>query len=90
MIHALRETCGHLAVRLLTPLLEDKRDFGWSYAVNPKKNEPRLPIRVCDEAAETIAGNSKTLTFVMESSHENLDRQIEVMRRKIGEANSPK
>jgi hypothetical protein len=87
---ALRETCGHLAVKLLAPLLEDKREFGWNYAVNPKENEPRLPIRVCDEAAETIAMHSKTLKFVMEGSHENLDRQIEVMRRKIAETSRPK
>lgn len=85
VVHALRETCGNLAVTLLAPLLEDKRTFGWTYGVNPKENEPRLPIRVCDEAAETIAMHSKELKFVMEGSHENLDRQIEVLRRKIAE-----
>jgi len=87
---ALRKTCGHLAVRLLTPLLEDKRDFGWSYTVRPNEDGPRLPIRVCDEAAETIAINSKSLRFVMEGSHENLDRQIAVMQHKIVEMNKSK
>jgi len=70
--------------------LDDKRTFGWNYAVNPKENEPRLPIRVCDEAAETLSMNSKGLKFVMEGSHDNLDRQIAVMRQKISEINRQK
>ena len=85
MVYVLRETCGFLASRLLTPLLEDKRDFGENYLVNPKENLLRLPTRICDAAAETIAMHSKTLKFVMRGSHENLDRQIEVMQRKIAE-----
>jgi hypothetical protein len=85
VIHALRESWSPWAIRLLSPLLEDKEDTGWNYAINPQENEPRLPIRVCDEAAETIAMQSKEFKFVMEGSHEKLDRQIKVMRRKIAE-----
>ena len=83
-VHALEETCGHLVVKLLTPLLDDKRETGGRYSVD------LLPIRVCDEAATTIASHSKTLTFVTEGVHENRDRQIEVMRRKIIEMNTQK
>jgi hypothetical protein len=85
LIHALRETCGDLSVGLLASLLEDKRNSGSDYSVNRDDNVPRLSIRVCDEAAETISKNSKTLKFVMEGSHQNLDRQIESMRQKIAE-----
>jgi hypothetical protein len=87
MVYVLRETCGTLASRLLAPRLEDKRDFGENYLVNPKENLLRLQTRICDAAAETIAMHSKTLKFVMQGSHEDLDRQIEVMRRKIAEVN---
>jgi hypothetical protein len=40
---------------------------------------------VCDEAAQTIAMQSKTLKFNVEGTLEDYDRQIEVMRRKIAE-----
>ena len=39
-------------------------------------------MRVCDEAAQTIAVHSKTLSFDMEGSLEDSDRQIELMRRR--------
>jgi hypothetical protein len=81
--HVLRETCGDLAIPLLKSLLEDKRAVGEAF--NPQGNGPRYPIRVCDEAAETIAMHSKTLKFDAEGIRENSDRQIEVMRRKIAE-----
>ena len=89
-IHALQETCGHLAANLLAPLLEDKRVTRESYPVTPGQDEPRLPIRICDEAAATIAMHSRELKFVLAGSHEDLDRQIEVVRRKLAEMNKPK
>ena len=44
-------------VDLLRPMLADMRTFGWDYAVVDGKIEPRLPIRICDEAAVTLASN---------------------------------
>jgi HEAT repeat protein len=90
VVLALRETCGHLAIRLLTPLLEDKRETGEEYNVNPNENQSCLPIRMCDEAAATIAMHSKALKFVMEGSHNHLDEEIKAMRRMIAEMKSSK
>ncbi len=84
VIYALRETCGDLAIPLLGALLDDKRARGGQTdSVNPAESGPHYPIRVCDEAAETIARHSKTLKFHMEGSREDSDRQIAVMRQKI-------
>jgi hypothetical protein len=88
--NALQETCGHLAIKLLAPLLEDKRDTDSRYNIHSGWSGPSLPVRLCDEAAATIAMHSKALRFVMEGSHENLDRQIATMRRQIAEMNAPK
>ncbi|MDB6024860.1 MAG: hypothetical protein JWM68_1083 [Verrucomicrobiales bacterium] len=84
MSQVLRKTQGEWSIDLLKRLLNDKRPAdGWTYAVIPHQNEPRLPIRICDEAAETISMNFPKLTFKMEGSHEQLDQQIEKMRRQI-------
>jgi hypothetical protein len=82
--HALRAARGEWAAELLAPLLDDSREAdGWDYAVNPAQNEPRLPIRICDEAAETIAGGNKDLPFELRGTHADLDHQIEVMQRAL-------
>jgi hypothetical protein len=83
LCHALRETRPEWAVDLLGPLLSDRRDTGWDYGVNLGQNEPRLSIRVCDEAAETIAMANPTLKFDLHGKHEQLDRQIDAIRRQI-------
>ena len=88
IIYVLRETCGDLAIPLLESLLDDKRDCGGTYWVDPEGSGPHYPIRVCDEAAQTIATYSKRLKFHMEGTRENSDRQIEVMRRRIAEMKS--
>lgn len=90
MCHVFRETCGHWDIDLLAPLLIDKRAAeGWTYAVYPYKNEPRLPIRICDEAAETISMNHTNMPFQMEGNHDNLDRQIAAMRAQIQRSQRP-
>jgi hypothetical protein len=68
---------------LLGPLLSDTRTWGWTYAVVPGSNEPREPIRVCDEAAVTLSANHTELKFAKEGKHADLDKQIEVMRRQL-------
>jgi hypothetical protein len=78
----LRHTCGDLAIPLLSPLLEDRRV---AYETGQASNGLEEPVLVCDEAAETLAEHSKTLKFVRKGSREQLDRQIDAMRRKIGE-----
>lgn len=77
---------GDLAVDVLTPFLTDTRPAeGWNYAVERGKNEPRLPIRLCDEAAEGIRRNNPELHFELIGTHEHLDRQIEFLRKTIAE-----
>jgi hypothetical protein len=84
--YALRAVRKEWAAELLAPLLDDRREAdGWTYAVNPTENEPRLPIRICDEAAETIAGANKDLSLEMQRTHADLDRQIKVIRDKLKE-----
>jgi hypothetical protein len=83
MNQVLRQTQPQWAVELLAPALTDKREFGWDYPLVPGQNEPRRPIRVCDEAAETISMSRPDLKFVMAGEHADLDRQIASMRERI-------
>jgi len=84
MCHVLSEAKGEWSVDLLASVLEDTRPSeGWSYSVVPNQDEPRLPIRLCDEAAETISKNFPRLSFKMEGTHSDLDRQIQKMREQI-------
>lgn len=83
MIHALRKTGSEWAVELLSPALADKREFGGSYALKPGQDEPRRPLRICDEAAETISLSRPELSFRLAGEHEELDRQIAAMRARI-------
>jgi hypothetical protein len=80
LCHALRETRPEWAVDLLGPLLSDRRETGWDYGAYA---EQRLPIRVCDEAAETIALTNPALKFELHGQYEQLDRQIDAIRRQI-------
>ena len=64
----------------LTPLLSDKRTWGYEYAVEKGKNEPRLPIRVCDEAAITLSAIYPKLKFLHLGTHAALDAQIATLR----------
>jgi hypothetical protein len=70
-------------VDVLAPLLEDTRTWGWTYAVVAGKNEPRLPIRVCDEAAVTLSRNHPEFEFVQAGEHADLDRQIATIREQL-------
>jgi hypothetical protein len=83
MSKVLQQTQRQWAVELLSPALTDKREFGWDYALVAGQNEPRRPIRVCDEAAETISLSRPDLKFVMAGEHADLDRQIATMRGRI-------
>jgi hypothetical protein len=87
MNQVLRVTRQQWAAELLLPALADKREFGWDYSLIPGQNEPRRPIRVCDEAAETIKMSRPDLKFQMAGEHGDLDRQIEKMRQRIASEN---
>lgn len=83
MAKVLSETRTEWAAELLAPALTDKREFGWNYALVPGQNEPRRPIRVCDEAAEAISLHRPDLPFKMAGEHEDLDKQISQMLERI-------
>ncbi len=84
MCRVLGKVQGQWSIEFLAPLLKDPRPAdGWTYAVLPDQNEPRLPIRVCDEAAQTIAQNFPELHFEMAGEHADLDVQIKTMQRRI-------
>jgi hypothetical protein len=92
VMNALQATSGNetLATRLLLRLLNDRRlacpvDF-----LDPEEKKLRQGMRVCDMAAKTIAGQSQTLTFVLDGSLKERDRQINVMRQRIKEMKLPK
>jgi hypothetical protein len=88
MCKVLAEVRGDWSVDLLGPLLEDSRlADGWDYSVIPGQNEPRLPIRICDEAAETITQNFPKLKFKMAGQHSDLNRQIQKMQEQIAHHN---
>ena len=76
----LREVQVAWATKLLAPLLSDKRTWGYNYAVEKGKNEPRLPIRVCDEAAITLCAIHPKLKFLQQGTHAALDAQIATLR----------
>src|SRR4051812_25560747 len=53
---ALREFRGDWCVRILRRLLDiDRPTDGYTYAVRREDQDTRLPIRVCDVAAEVTA-----------------------------------
>jgi hypothetical protein len=68
---------------VLGPLLTDTRTWGWTYAVVPDKNEPRRPIRVCDEAAVTLSLTRRDLHFTQAGEHAELDAQIAAIRERL-------
>jgi hypothetical protein len=81
----LRQVKAGWDTALLGPLLADKRTWGWTYAVDPSKNEPRRPIRVCDEAALTLSRNHPELKFTRAGEHADLDRQIAAIRARLAQ-----
>ncbi len=81
--YALRETRPAWDLELLAPLLSNQRPAGGTYSIDPKQSGPRLRVRVCDEAAETLAMNHPDFSFTLAGTHEDLDRQIAAMRERI-------
>jgi hypothetical protein len=86
---ALRDEKVTWDVDVLFPMLTDTRTFGQDYAVVAGQNEPRLPIRVCDEAAVTLSRNHPLLKFAQVGSYADLDRQIAAIRSTLSERTTP-
>ncbi len=89
MCHVFREAKLGWDLDLLAPLLTDKRTFGWSYGVEAGKNEHRRPIRVCDEAAESLSQNHPELKFILAGEHADLDRQIAAIQAQLANKGKP-
>lgn len=78
--HGVRSAASSWGADVLLPLLGDQRPIeGWSYAVDPEDQSRRLPIRVCDEAAESIVRLRPDVEFRMQGTHEDLDVKIKQM-----------
>lgn len=81
---ALRQTKGEWDGDFLIPMLSDKRlSTGYTHPAKPNKEEPRLTIRVCDQAAEIIGSHRKDIKFQMVGTHEEIDRQINKIRKQL-------
>jgi hypothetical protein len=88
--HAVGEVKPAWGCAVLLPLLDDRQSADWwTYAVNPGSNEPRLPIRVCDEAAASITLIRPEFGFEMKGSHEGLDAAIDRIKRALIHVESP-
>jgi hypothetical protein len=81
----LREVKPGWDADLLSPLLADTRTWGWTYAVEAGKNEPRRPIRVCDEAAVTLSRTHPELRFIQAGEQADLDKQITAIRVELAQ-----
>jgi hypothetical protein len=86
LCRVLRERwAARLAIELLTPLLSDKAQAGnETYRASPNSYEPQLPVRICDEAAQTLAAHRQDIHFKLEGSHKDLDDQLERIRQALG------
>jgi hypothetical protein len=56
-------------------LLDDRRFLGgYTFAIRREDQDTRLPIRVCDAAAETLRVNHSDLKFTFQGEYKALDR----------------
>jgi hypothetical protein len=86
MCHVLRQVRREWAAELLAEFLTDRREIGrWTYAVDPDDSERRLPLRICDEAAVTIAAVNEQLEFNIQGSHADMNERIDVLKARVKE-----
>ncbi len=78
---AFRRVECRAALEVLFSMLDEHSETGWMYAVDPEEHEAQLPLRVCDIAAETITAYYPDLAFTLAGTHDDLDRQIEAIKR---------
>lgn len=86
-IHALAQTTNSRPwkIQYLSALLDDETDTGWQYG----PDYDRKPIRICDEAAKTLADHYlPNVRFEYEKNPEHLTREIGKIKRVLaGEKN---
>lgn len=81
---ALRGAKGDWSLTILSRLLDDTRPIeGYTFAGRQNGRDVRLPIRVCDAAAEALTFQRPELRFTMEGEYKELDEQIKTIREKI-------
>ena len=86
---AILESKANWCVDLLTSLLDDKRPVGgYNHAAAGGDQEWRVPIRVCDAAAQSLSSVRRELKFTMVGTEKDLDRQIQVIRQQLSRAQS--
>jgi hypothetical protein len=82
--HAVQETKPAWGCEVLLPLLDDKQNADWwNYGVVPGQDEPRLPIRVSDEAADAINAIRPEFNFAMQGTHAELDAAEAKMKQSL-------
>jgi hypothetical protein len=82
---ALRWAKGDWCIAILHRLLDDRRPVGdYTYAIYRTDPDRRLPIRVCDAAAQALHTHRPELQFKLEGEYRDLDEQIKVIRDKVG------
>ncbi|HKQ50703.1 MAG TPA: hypothetical protein VJZ71_21725 [Phycisphaerae bacterium] len=81
---ALRQIKEEWCVPILIRLLNDTRPLdGYTYAIQPDDQDRRLPMRVCDAAAESLQVHRPDMRFTLEGEYKDLDEQIKVIREKV-------
>jgi hypothetical protein len=81
---ALKEARAAFGVEVLVPLLDDQQPCqGWTYPEIEGQNQPRHPIRVCDEAATAMTSIDPALGFKMVGTHADLDAEIQRIRETL-------
>ena len=80
----LARTDGRWDREFLWPMLRDRRPYdGESHPVLAKADEPRIPVRVCDQAAWAISQNRQNLRFELVGTTRQLDGQIALLRQQL-------
>ena len=80
---ALQEVAVGWDKEVLGPLLADRRPLRETYPLVPEQDQPRRPVRVCDEAALALCKHHPEWRFVQAGEHASLDRQIARLRQQL-------
>jgi hypothetical protein len=76
-----RNVRGDWCVEILVSLLDDQRPVSrYTLPIDSTDQDNRLPIRVCDAAAQALQQQRPELRYVMQGTHEQLDAQIDAIR----------
>jgi hypothetical protein len=76
-------------VDVLAPMLRDKRPSKWDFAAVSDHDEPRLMMRVCDQAALTLTQIHPELKFDLTGQYADIDKQIAAIRKTLSARKPP-